>query len=243
MPSHKSVLTCTTIEENPEPIVVQEFEECSTESTQKEELVDGLIKSKVFKNLFESLEFGEKAKKEATKAILEVSEKFGEKCCVISKVVRQVAWQDLDTLTFSRKDAQTIGFSRNKPLYVEAKVNGLAFRRALVDSGSSVNIMSYHTFKAADIPERKLISSNVPLVTFASSSYTTKDYVNVDLQVGLFRAPTKFYVIDWEVSYHLLLGGPWIHKSHAMPSTLHQYVKAIRGKKRSFIPITKALFS
>ena len=59
LPSHKSVLTCTVIEENPKPIVVQESGECSTESAQKEELVDGLIKSRVFRNLFESLEFGE----------------------------------------------------------------------------------------------------------------------------------------------------------------------------------------
>ena len=92
-----------------------------------------------------------------------------------------MARQNLDTLTFSRKDAQTIGFSHNKPLYVEATVNGLTFRRALVDSGSSINIMSYHKFKATGIPERKLISSNVPLVTFSSSSHTTKGYVNVDL--------------------------------------------------------------
>ena len=43
LPSHKSVLTCIAIEENPKPIVVQESEESSTKSTQKEELVDGLI--------------------------------------------------------------------------------------------------------------------------------------------------------------------------------------------------------
>ena len=49
-------------------------------------------------------------------------------------------------------------------------------------------------------------------------------------------------MIDAEVSYHLLLGRPWIHKSYVVPSTLHQCVKAIRGKKEVFIPATKALF-
>ena len=243
LPSHKSILTCTAVEENPEPIVVHESGECSTELTKKKkELVDSLIKSKVFRNLFEYLEFGEQAQKEVTKVILEVYEKFGEQCYVISKAVRKVARPNLDTLTFSRKDAQTIGFSHNKPLYVEAKVNSLTFRRALVDNGSLVNIMSSHVFKAAGIPERKLVSSNVPLVTFASSSYKTKGYVNLDLQARPIRTPTKFYVIDAEVSYHLLLGRPWIHKNYAVPSTLHQCVKAIRGKE-IFIPATKAPFS
>ena len=83
----------------------------------------------------------------------------------------------------------------------------------------------------------------MPLVTFASSSYTTKGYVNVDLHIGPIRSPTKFYVIDAEVSYHLLLGTPWIHKSYTVPSTLHQCVKAIKGKKEILIPATKALFS
>ena len=95
----------------------------------------------------------------------------------------------MDTLTFSREDAQTIGFNHNKLLYIEAKVNVLTFRRALVDNGLSVNIMSYHTFKAAGIPKKRLVASNAPLVTFVSSSYTTKGHVNVDLQVGPIRAP------------------------------------------------------
>ena len=90
LPIHKSALTCTIVEENPEPIVVHKSGECSTEPSQKEELVYGLIKFRVFRNLFKSLEFGEQAQKEATKAILEVSEKFGEQCCVISKAIRNV---------------------------------------------------------------------------------------------------------------------------------------------------------
>ena len=103
--------------------------------------------------------------------------------------------------------------------------------------------MSYQTFKVARILEKKLITNNVPLVTFASNSYTTKGYVNVDLQVGPIRAPTKFYIIDAEVSYHLLLGRPRIYKSYAVPSTLHQCVKAIKGKREVLIPATKAPFS
>ena len=105
LPSHKLVLTCTAVEENSEPIVVIESMECSKESTQKEGLVDGLAKSRV-----ESLEFGEQAQKEATKAILDVFEKFGEKCCVISEAVGKIARQNLDTLTFSRKDAKQLAW-------------------------------------------------------------------------------------------------------------------------------------
>ena len=52
------------------------------------------------------------------------------------------------------------------------------------------------TFKVVGIKEKKLVTHNMPLTTFASSSIVAKGYVNVDLQVGPIRAPTKFYVID-----------------------------------------------
>ena len=91
-----------------------------------------------------------------------------------------------------------------------------------MDNGSSVNLMSYQTFKATSIPEKKLVPHNVPLTTFASSSFSTKGHVNVDLQVGPLRAPTKFFVMDADVSYHILLGRPWIQRNYVVPSTLHQ---------------------
>ena len=77
-----------------------------------------------------------------------------------------------------------MNFDHNKPLYVEAKVNGTPFKRALVDNGSSVNLMSWQVFKVAGIPESKLIVQTTSLVTFASSSHITKGHVNVNLQVG-----------------------------------------------------------
>ena len=38
-------------------------------------------------------------------------------------------------------------------------------------------------------------------------------------------ALTKFHVINAEVSYHVLLGHPWLHKHRLIPSTSHQCIK------------------
>ena len=38
-------------------------------------------------------------------------------------------------------------------------------------------------------------------------------------------ALTKFHVINAEVSYHVLLGHPWLHKHRLIPSTYHQCIK------------------
>ena len=162
---------------------------------------------------------------------------------MISKAVGKVERKILDTLTFLRKDAQIISFNHNKPLYMEPKVNEISFKRALVSNGSFVNLISYQTFKVANIQEKKLVPHNLQLTTFASSFFTTKGHVNVDLETGPLRAPTNFYMIDADVSYHMLLGRPWIHKNYAMPSTLYQHLKAIKDKKEILIPSMKAPFS
>ena len=50
-------------------------------------------------------------------------------------------------------------------------------------------------------------------------------------------------MIEADVSYHILLGRPWIHRNYAVPSTLHQRLKAIKRKKEILILCTKAPFS
>ena len=52
-----------------------------------------------------------------------------------------------DMIIFSAKDHQ-YNFSHNKPLYVEAKINELPVKRALVDNGVYVNLMPKHAFEA-----------------------------------------------------------------------------------------------
>ena len=139
LPNYRQINTCTAVESDPEPITVVETGDSSESPTQEAEVVDSLMKTRVFRNLFESLEFDKQAQMEATTAIVEISKRFGEQCGVISKIVGKMSRQNVDTITFSRKDANIIGFNHNKPLYLEAKVNGVKFKRALVDNGSLVN--------------------------------------------------------------------------------------------------------
>ena len=41
----------------------------------------------------------------------------------------------------------------------------------------------------------------------------------------------RFHVVKTEVSYHILLGRPWLHKHRLVPSTYHQCVKGrLNGK-------------
>ena len=45
------------------------------------------------------------------------------------------------------------------------------------------------------------------------------------LKVDPIASLARFHVVRTEVSYHVLLGRPWLHKHRLVPSTYHQCVK------------------
>lgn len=117
--------------------------------------------------------------------------------------------------------------SHNRPLYLEAHVNGVELRRAFVDGGSSVNIMSVGTFESVKIPKTRLVKQPIEITGFAGARIRTLGHVTVDLAVGQIRTPTLFHVIKGDTTYHILLGRPWTHEHIAIPSTYHQCLKAV----------------
>ena len=78
---------------------------------------------------------------------------------------------------------------------------------------------------------------------FGGSAESTKGYVQLALRVGPIVALTKFHVINSEVSYHVLLRCPWLHKHRLIPSTYHQCVKGRLNGRPIRIPANHNLFS
>ena len=54
--------------------------------------------------------------------------------------------------------------------------------------------------------------------------YTT-GHIQLWLKVGPIASLARFHVVKTEVSYHVLLGKPWLYKHRLVPSTFHQCVK------------------
>jgi hypothetical protein len=52
-----------------------------------------------------------------------------------------------------------------------------------------------------------------------------------------FCFKVKFFVIEFTTSYSALLGRPWLHKYHVVPSTLHQCLKFVdnQGEQQRII--------
>ena len=72
---------------------------------------------------------------------------------------------------------------------------------------------------------------------------STEGYVQLALRVGPIVALTRFHVINAEVSYHVLLGHPWLHKHHLIPSTYHQCIKGRLNERPVRIPTNRNPFN
>ncbi|KAI5334588.1 hypothetical protein L3X38_024721 [Prunus dulcis] len=119
------------------------------------------------------------------------------------------------------------------PLYLEGQINDVFIRRALIDTGSFVNILPLSMLTTAGIPLSKIVQSQTSISGFRNKSEVTVRHMQVNLKVGPIRSLTKFYVIDMDVAYHALLGRPWLNKHKLVVSTYHQCVKG-RIKLRPF---------
>ncbi|CAL8137850.1 unnamed protein product [Prunus armeniaca] len=130
-----------------------------------------------------------------------------------------------------------------RPLYLEGQMNGVFIRRALVDTGSSVNILPLSVLMAAGIPLSKIVQSQTSISGFKNMSKITVGHMQVNLKVGPIRSLTKFYVVDVDVAYHALLGRPWLKKHKLVVSTYHQCVKGRIGLRPLRIPGNQAPFN
>ena len=72
---------------------------------------------------------------------------------------------------------------------------------------------------------------------------STEGYVQLALRVGPIVALTRFHVINAKISYHVLLGRPWLHKHRLIPSTYHQCIKGRLNGRPVRIPTNCNPFS
>ena len=64
--------------------------------------------------------------------------------------------QESTEITFSDEDME-VGYPDHKrPLYLAASMNQIPIKRALVDTGASVNLIPLSTLQAVGISERKI---------------------------------------------------------------------------------------
>ncbi|BFG18248.1 hypothetical protein CerSpe_045220 [Prunus speciosa] len=192
-----------------------------------------------FKSLFDQLGYGPHAREAAAIALMNISEEYGSHCFT----TQGAFLENNNAIVFTDEDMEVPYPDHRRPLYLEGQINDVFIRRALVDTGSSVNIMPLAVLTTAKIPLSKVVKSQTSITGFGNKSEVTIGYIQVDLKVGPIRSLTKFHVLDVDVAYHALLGRPWLNKHKLVVSTYHQCVKGRIGLRPIRIPGNQAPFN
>jgi hypothetical protein len=137
---------------------------------------------------------------------------------------------EFNQITFTEDDKVLECDDHNRPLYIEGNIASAHLRRILIDPGSAVNILSVHSLTRAGYTVDDLDPTVVVICGFNNQGASALESITVKIQMSSFSFKARFFVIDSNTSYSALLGRPWIHKYHVVPSTLHQCLKFLDNK-------------
>src|SRR4051812_35331472 len=106
-----------------------------------------------------------------------------------------------------------------------------------VDPGSVLNIKPRRIMEHLSIPAHRLSATDINIFRFNANSTQPMEKIKLRCQIGGLKSEVTVYAIDADTLYNLLLGRPWIHKNHIVPSTLHQVMKYVdaQGQVRTLV--------
>lgn len=111
-----------------------------------------------------------------------------------------------------------------KPLFVQARINGVGVNKVLVDGGATVNLLPQSFLGKIGLFDSDLKPHNVIVMNYEGTPANSMGAVEVDMVVGSVSITTMFMVVPSKANFNVLLGREWIHGVGAVPSTLHQRV-------------------
>ena len=139
---------------------------------------------------------------------MSIASGVGVECLSAEMPEDRAVLQESTEITFSNEDIEVGYPDHRRPLYLAASINQIPVKRALVDTGASVNLIPLSTLQAAGISERKIQGCPMEVTGFDGRGEYTAGHIQLWLKVDPIDSLARFHVVRTEVSYHVLLGRP-----------------------------------
>ena len=121
--------------------------------------------------------------------------------------------------------------SDDDALVVTLRIGGYDVKRAMIDQGSTAEIMYPDLCKGLGLKHENLTTYSSPLVSFEGKMVIPKRQIRLSVQGNTDVVEVDFIVVDVFSPYTAIMGRPWLHFKGAVSSTLHQKVKYLSGIK------------
>ena len=131
---------------------------------------------------------------------------------------------------FTNETIPLEGQENTKALHISIKCKSHFVPRALLDNGSSLNVIPMSTLSRLPIDLADMRKSQIMVRAFDGTKQEVLKNIKLSIRVGPCTFDSEFIVMDINPSYNCLLRRPWIHMAGAVPSTLHQKVKFVVEK-------------
>ncbi|KAJ8431368.1 hypothetical protein Cgig2_002949 [Carnegiea gigantea] len=137
------------------------------------------------------------------------------------------------TMVFGGKEASRCASSHNDPLAVEMKIVSIIIRRILINTGSSVDIITWDCLKKLAYPGRDIVPLVHPILGFGGQEVNPMGMIRLPVRFGnklrSKNLEVDFLVVDVPTTYNVILGHLTLHKpADARPCS--------RGKPRNSCP-------
>ncbi|XP_026416815.1 uncharacterized protein LOC113312269 [Papaver somniferum] len=136
------------------------------------------------------------------------------------------AWM-MQPISFSAKDVPMNGQAHSDPLVITLLIEEWGVIRILVDSGSSVEVLFYDTFKRMELSDGILVPSTYRIYGFNGTVTIPKGEVTLRVSdgCGYLDTLTTFCVVDVASPYEAIIGRPWIAGIKGVASAYHQRLR------------------
>ena len=79
-----------------------------------------------------------------------------------------------NAITFTDEDMEVEHPNHRRPLYLMATINGVQVRKALVETGASLNLIALNTLKAIGLTGRRILGAPIEITGFGGSTKSTE---------------------------------------------------------------------
>ena len=138
-----------------------------------------LQQSSKFKNLFDQMGLTAKERKIVTEALVSIASSARVECLAAEILNDRTLLQESTEITFSDKDMEVGYLDHRRPLDLAASLNQIPIKRALVDTGASVNLIPLSTLQAAGISKRKIQGCPMEVIGFGEKGEYTAGHIQL----------------------------------------------------------------
>ncbi|XP_050207935.1 uncharacterized protein LOC126657310 [Mercurialis annua] len=123
------------------------------------------------------------------------------------------------SVSFSEVDSHGLSVPHEDALVVKGRLNNFEVSRMLVDTGSSVNMITMEVFGRIGLKKENLTHVSTPLVGLGGKSVQVEGSLEINIQLGdgeIYKEiRAEFMVVNMDFAYNAILGRPLLHDTCA----------------------------